>query len=262
MLEREDLVAIAREAGALLRGFFGRVVAIQKADKTLVSEADRATEELILSRVRALAPELPIMAEESFAKGSRPKQTDSPWLFAIDPLDGTNAFLSGLPIWGISLGLLFHGEPFRGVLYFPMVDELYEADETGAWWQGKALSDQPFVSPGSLAHASMCMPSSLHRLFSVDFVGKNRNFGSTAYHLGLVARGAVVGTLLEGVRLWDLVGGMALCKQTKRIAQSLDGKDFSMEPLLDGSVLSAPLLIADASSMSALLSTISSRSCD
>ena len=103
----------------------------------------------------------------------------------IDPLDGTRAYASGLPIWGVSVGVLRNGKPLAGGFYMPAVDELYWGDETGAFLDGRPLPPPAVSLDDPLAF--LAVPSNSHLLYDISF-HRLRSLGSTAAHLIYVAR--------------------------------------------------------------------------
>src|SRR6202020_2062254 len=132
---------IARQAGALLRGFYAKGVATEyKGDVDLVTEADRASEQLIVEKLKAAFPAHGIFGEEGTRSG-----LDSAYRWYVDPLDGTTNFSHGFPFFNVSLGLEHRppglapdqdGEIVAGVVYDPVHDELFAAEKGhGAWLQ-------------------------------------------------------------------------------------------------------------------------------
>src|SRR5215469_10940125 len=127
--------AIAREAGTLLMSYFGRVTVEYKGEVDLVTEADRASEKLIVERLRARWPEHGIVAEE----GTR-SETGAEYRWYVDPLDGTTNFAHGYPVFCVSIALVREkdGQLEVGVLYDPTRDELFAAERgQGATLNGK-----------------------------------------------------------------------------------------------------------------------------
>ena len=114
---------VARDAGALLMGYFPGVKIEYKGDADLVTEADRASEKLILERIRAYWPSHEVIGEE----GAR-IETGSDYRWYVDPLDGTTNFAHGYPVFCVSLGLAFQGKRKAAVLYDPTRDELFAAE--------------------------------------------------------------------------------------------------------------------------------------
>ena len=127
---------IAREAGALLREFYRRGVRTEyKGDVDLVTEADRASEKLIVSRLHEAFPDHGVYGEE----GTR-SALDAEFRWYVDPLDGTTNFAHGFPAFCVVLGLERRaaglaedadGEMVSGVIYDPLRDEMFSAERAG-----------------------------------------------------------------------------------------------------------------------------------
>src|ERR1700749_130621 len=114
---------IARQAGALLRSFYAKGVATEyKGDVDLVTEADRASEQLIVEKLKMAFPAHGVYGEE----GTR-AALESEYRWYVDPLDGTTNFAHGFPAFCVSLGLTFRGKRRAAVLYDPTRDELFFA---------------------------------------------------------------------------------------------------------------------------------------
>jgi len=123
----EKAVEIAREAGALLANYFERRVAVElKGEFDVVTEADRASEKLVVERLRSHFPAHGIVAEEG---GGRESSSEYCWY--VDPLDGTTNFAHGFPMFNVTLGLARAGEMIAGVVYDPIRQELFAAERGG-----------------------------------------------------------------------------------------------------------------------------------
>src|SRR5688572_6513984 len=120
-------VELSRDAGHLLLEKYGRITAItKKGDINLVTEADLASEELIVERIRSYYPKHSILAEEGgevISIGG-----DTSWKWVIDPLDGTTNFAHGYPCFCVTLALEHDGEIVLGVTFDPTRDELFAAE--------------------------------------------------------------------------------------------------------------------------------------
>jgi myo-inositol-1(or 4)-monophosphatase len=115
-----EISAIAREAGKVLMDYFRQHIGFEyKGDADLVTDADRASERLIVSRLHQRWPDHGIAGEE----GSN-QQSESGYRWYVDPLDGTTNFAHGYPVFCVSIGLERAGVPQAGVLYDPTRDEL------------------------------------------------------------------------------------------------------------------------------------------
>ena len=117
----ETSMQIAREAGAILSRYFDQKVTYQlKGEFDLVTEADRASEALVVERLRAHFPAHSIMAEEG---GGRDAGSEYRWY--VDPLDGTTNFFHGFPMFNVTLALERAGEMIAGCIYDPLRDEMF-----------------------------------------------------------------------------------------------------------------------------------------
>ncbi len=120
------------EAGALAAGHFRRCTPVANKDQgggfDPVTEADKAVEAHIRHRIEARYPSHGIVGEEYGATAGA-----SAWSWIVDPIDGTRAFMIGLPVWGCLLGLLRDGEPVAGFMHQPIVGETFWGDGECAW---------------------------------------------------------------------------------------------------------------------------------
>src|ERR1700737_100973 len=117
----EVAIDAAREGGGLLVEEFARPVKISyKGEVDIVTQADRRAEQAIVTRLRARFPKHAIVAEEG--GGS---ESDSPFRWHVDPLDGTTNFAHGYPCFAVSIGLEEAGELIAGVIYQPISGELF-----------------------------------------------------------------------------------------------------------------------------------------
>jgi histidinol-phosphatase len=125
----------AYEAGRVTLSYFqtSSYAVETKADESPVTIADRSAEERIISIVRRHFPTHSILAEESGeVAGSDPIQ----WI--VDPIDGTKSFISGVPLYGVMIGVLIDGDPTIGVVHFPALGDMHHAVRgAGAYWNGR-----------------------------------------------------------------------------------------------------------------------------
>lgn len=260
--ELERIVRLgAREAVAR----FGRVGAERKRDGSLVTEADRAVQRVILAALRALEPDpgrLAILAEEDRseqAAAERPPLGDpltAPLVAAVDPIDGTTAYASGLPLWTVSLGLLAHGRPVAGVVFAPLLGGadgwLYRVDAEGpATLEGAPLRVATFTGwePESQV-ALTSSPAALERLRG--FRGKLRSLGSTAHHLAVAAAGRVDAAVVGKPWAWDIAAGAALVERAGGVIETLTGAPPDWAAMLRRERQPEPLLVGSREAVAAL----------
>jgi fructose-1,6-bisphosphatase/inositol monophosphatase family enzyme len=132
----ETAIEIAQEAGALLATYFERRIGYElKGAFDLVTDADRASEKLVVERLRAAFPYHNIVAEEG---GGHESPSEYRWF--VDPLDGTTNFAHGYPMFNVSIGLQRGDETVAGVVYDPMRRETFSAERSaGTYLNGSRV---------------------------------------------------------------------------------------------------------------------------
>ncbi len=229
----------SRAAGKIARHYFHSAHERQrKADNSYVTRADLEIEQLLRERIRQYYPDHGIVGEE---QGIGDIEREYVW--ALDPLDGTDAFVSGLPVWGVSVGLLRHGEPYLGVVYLPLIDECYWNDGQGhAYCNNDPIAVYPYDTFDT--QDGLLVPSRMHTEYESTFPGKVRSLGSFAAHCCYVARGSALGALLGYAQLWDVAAGLAILHDAGGAASMLDGQPLRTHTMLDGSKPTQPLFIS------------------
>lgn len=202
---------LARQTGQLLLGYYdhrGSQVSL-KTDRTVVTEADLAADQLIAAALQAAYPDDLLISEE---KGtSLPAGASGP-TWVVDPLDGTTNFSLGLPVWGVSIARIENGWPQLGALYFPLLDELYAAQlGLGATLNGEPIQVKPPMPDQPTAFFACC--GRTHRRYVVKVPYKPRILGSAAYSFCAVARGAAVLGFETTPKLWDLAAAWLLLQE-------------------------------------------------
>ncbi len=131
-------VELAEQAGQLTLGYFNSkfLQVFTKRDASPVTEADRKAEELVRVAIISRNPEDGVLGEEF---EERPSTNRRRWI--IDPIDGTKAFIHGVPLYGVMIGLEIQGSMQLGVVCFPALGELYYAERgCGAFFNGSPIT--------------------------------------------------------------------------------------------------------------------------
>ena len=130
----EFAVGAAWQAGRQTLGHYQTGVAVdRKIDRSVVTIADRDAEQLLRHLIAAQFPDHTIVGEEF---GHDDRQSSHRWI--IDPIDGTNTFVRGVPFYGVLIALEIEGAPVVGVTYFPALDEMISAASgLGCYWNGR-----------------------------------------------------------------------------------------------------------------------------
>ncbi|HTM89138.1 MAG TPA: inositol monophosphatase family protein [Terriglobales bacterium] len=237
MAERHQFVPamaeIAREAGALLMGYFQRRVKVEyKGDVDLVTEADRASEALITRRIRERWPGHNILGEE----GTRTEQ-GSEYRWYVDPLDGTTNFAHGFPVFCVSLGLEHNGERVAAVIFDPTRDEMFTAEKgAGAFLNGRpihvsAISNlaECLVATGFPSHKRHKNPNIFfYHQITLKTHGVRRA-GSAALDLCDVACGRFDGFWEFNLNPWDTAAGVLMVEEAGGQVTRFDGQPFRLD---------------------------------
>src|SRR5258708_5304575 len=207
---------LAREAGALLMSFFGKVAIEYKGDVDLVTQADRSSEKMIVERIRKQWPEHDLIGEE----GSR-RETGSDFRWYIDPLDGTTNFAHGYPVFCVSIALEFKGERIAGVVYDPSRDEMFAAEKgSGSFLNGRTVHvssiaklKESLVSTGFPSHKRHKNPN-IHFYHQITLRSHGvRRAGSAALDLCYVACGRFDAYWEFNLNAWDTAAGVLLVQE-------------------------------------------------
>jgi myo-inositol-1(or 4)-monophosphatase len=245
----------AQRVGAQLLLDFGHVQGLEKADGSLVTQSDEWADREIRSSILNTFPDHAILSEEG-----NHEFTDAQWTWIIDPLDGTTNFTRGIPLWGVSIGLLYDGEPVFGYVYFPTVAQSFYG-----YWAGQTGLDLPtgaYLNDRSI-HVSQDLPSSNHffslcarsiQVWQPGFPCKVRMLGVATYNFLAVASGASLGGVEATPKIWDLAAVWAIVHAAGGTWVSL-----SDEPIFPAVVgrnygsYAMPSLIANQSKLADLL---------
>jgi myo-inositol-1(or 4)-monophosphatase len=208
-----------------------------KPDDTVLTPIDLQVETFLVNRIRENYPSHAILTEES---GALPGNPD--WVWVLDPIDGTRAYATGLPIWGVSIGLLHLKNPYAGGFYLPLTHEMVWGDCRHAYYNHKAIRSSRSIDPQSPT-SFIAVPSNFHAYFRIDYP-RLRSLGCTAAHLSYVARGIALAAFISNSSLWDLAGMLPVFKATGIELRYLSGRSFSIEEVLTGKPLPEPLVAA------------------
>jgi fructose-1,6-bisphosphatase/inositol monophosphatase family enzyme len=253
-----DAVGIVREASQLALRLRGTVTPDIKPDNTLVTAADRQVEALLQEKLGKLAPGFSFLGEETGLTGA----ADVP-CWAIDPIDGTTNFVRGLPLWCVSVGLVYRGEVIFGVLATPPQNEVMWATQGGgAWLQTGALSPETHLPKPMRLRAFDAEFLLQEDLIACNTTAENvvdtsgvpcrlRNTGSLAYHLALMARGTLVCAMSHQHKIYDVAAGICICQEAGCVVRYLDGEPWRAD--VEAPRETMPLLVAPPQIMNNLL---------
>lgn len=214
------------EVGARLLDAFGTSQAKEKSDGSLITECDEWSDERLRTLIHQEFPEHGVLSEEALHTFP-----DAEWCWIIDPIDGTTNFTRGIPVWGISLGLLYRGVPVFGyVAMTPLNQHFYgfwPGDSGLQMPKGAFLNQQPIqvsqAAPAQNQFFSLCARSTV--VMAKPFPCKIRMLGSAAYNLLTVAAGVTLGAMEATPKIWDIAAVWA-------IVQAAGGQWVALDDLL------------------------------
>lgn len=229
----DNLREIAVLSGGIARSYFQHfgMARVVKTDTTPVTPADIEINELVISHVRKLSPDIDIVGEE------KSDRTSSPWKLYLDPIDGTFPFSWGMPVFTVMLGLAYEGKIIMGVVYDPMMDRMYAAEKgKGAWMNGERLQvskawkrdDRPIVGYVSWPNEPKRSPCPYNILKVCQYLEECGvtlvNFCSIGYLEAAVANGELAGTIFPGWKHHDTAAGHIIVEEAGGMATDIFGQ--------------------------------------
>lgn len=224
----------ARKAGQSLINDFGKIENSHVRSKDVgdfVTTSDIKTEKILLKILQNSYPNATYITEESEEiRGDKE-------IIVIDPIDGTTNFIHGIPFVGIVIGRVFEGEITDGIIFNPILNELYWATKGGgAWCNNKRLhvSNRDKMSNciigTSVPHANRGYKNYLDE---IDNIAKNcaglRSTGSAAIDLSLVASGKIDAFWQRNLKLWDICSGILIVNEAGGKVTQPNGKDWTVD---------------------------------
>jgi myo-inositol-1(or 4)-monophosphatase len=224
---RDVAIRAAAAGAAEVRRQYPRPAALQpqvKGRGDYVSSADRAAEDAVLAVLRDQGAGIPVLAEES--GGQRGER-----FWAVDPLDGTTNFLRGLPVVGVSVGLIVEQTPVAGAVEAPLLGLSWSAARGlgahdgegrpvrvgGHPGAGVVATGFPFRRPQDLARYRRVLDAALETFEDL------RRAGAATLDLAWSASGVVDGFFELGLGTWDVAGGAALVREAGGVVTDWDG---------------------------------------
>ncbi len=233
-------VELATDTGNHLLKFFNPngTSANLKDDYSVVTEADLSADNLIAQSLNNKFPDDYLISEELQPTIS---DIDAP-VWVVDPLDGTTNFSLGLPIWGVSIARIEDGWPSIGVVYFPILDEVFTAKRgSGAFLNGERLNTKSSI-PGKPSSFFSCCTRT-HQKYDVSIRYKTRILGSACYTLCAVARGMAVVGFEATPKIWDIAAGWLIIAESGCIVETYDSSQpFPLQANYDYRKTNFPIL--------------------
>lgn len=230
---RDVAIAAAKKAGEIQKLHFGQSLQIEyKGEIDPVTEVDKRCDQAITQIILQSFPDHDLLTEESPFK-----KKGSPWKWIIDPLDGTTNYLHGYPCFCVSIGLEIEGEMKLGVVYDPILDELFLSEKgKGAYLNGKRIfvSREPVLDRSFLSTGfpyDVREHTDFYLCYFRQFIAQSfaiRRPGSAAIDLCYVAAGRFDGFWELKLRPWDLAAGTLLITEAGGKVTDFKGQPLSI----------------------------------
>jgi fructose-1,6-bisphosphatase/inositol monophosphatase family enzyme len=229
---------LARAAGdmALAGRKSGIVTATTKSSPTdMVTQYDKASEDMITAGLRELRPDDGIVGEEG---ASREGTSGITW--HIDPIDGTSNFYFDIPMWAVSTGAVDDNGPIAGAVYAPALGDMFTAARgEGATLNGNRISvrentllSDALVCTGFSYHVSQREAHARRVATMVGQIRDIRRFGAAAIDLCFVACGRLDAYFEEHLNSWDLIAGQVIATEAGALVTNYSGDTATPQEVL------------------------------
>lgn len=249
---------LTQRVGETLVKQFGKVQAEKKPDGSLVTASDQWADEQIRQSIDARFPDHGVLTEETVHVFP-----DKEWCWVVDPIDGTTNFTRGIPVWGISLGLLYRGTPVFGYVHFPVLQQSFHGfwltgsgltGENGAYCNGESIATSP-DDPSQSHLFSLCVRST--SILSEPLPCKTRIVGVCTYSFLLVASGAALGAIEAIPKVWDIAAVWVIVQAAGGQFVPLSGESvFPLQPGMDYGKKPLPTLVVSRSELVSVFDSI------
>ena len=229
----ETAVAAARLAGQRAMKEIDFVKVSVKNGSELVTQADTLCQKIILERIRQDYPDHGFIAEEG--EGGKlfkqPPRGSEPVWWAIDPIDGTNNFAHGMPIFTVSIAAMHEGRPVAGAIFEPAADLMFtgiEDDEAQLNGRRITTGDGDMDEFSSVALDSHFPGGDGVPGWVCEIIQRTRyrNLGTTALQLAYVAKGSLVANIASTPKLWDLAAGEIIGRCAGAVMTDWQGREI------------------------------------
>jgi myo-inositol-1(or 4)-monophosphatase len=233
---QEQLVSIIKEAGVLLKeGYYSKKDVNFKAKKDLVTKYDIGIENFLKENFLEKFVDYNVIAEES--DNSNIEFKDS---IIVDPIDGTTNFVNQVPHTCISVGVYKNKKPYIGIVYNPILDELYTAEiGKGAYLNGEKIEvskendfQKSLISTGFPYTSGTCEDDLNDVVEKIKYILPRcqdiRRLGSAALDLCYVARGVYEGYYEMNLKAWDVSAGIIILSEAGGKVSNLDGDEYKL----------------------------------
>lgn len=235
---------VANTADRILNQYFLQTTAQFKTDGSIVTEADLAMQEALTRELSEIAPEIVMLGEEMNQQQQSDIINTGKAYWCLDPLDGTNNFHHGVPLYAISLALIRKKQVDLGIIYDPVRKEMFSS----VIGSGLRINGEGFNKPVQPEQLNHCLASvdfkrlkshTRQRLIEHMPFKSQRNVGSCALEWAWLATGRTQLLLHGGEKFWDFAAGYLLLNEADGFSCTHNRESVFNNSLQDRSVIAA-----------------------
>lgn len=235
---------VAVDAGNIILKHMDQQLEIENktSGKDLVTEIDRMVEQFIQQEIFATYPAHQMLGEEgAFASNDRYAQIlddfhSIPFIWVVDPIDGTNNFIQNIPGFVVSIALVSYGKPVAGVIYDPITDELFHATENGGAYLNEKKINVPHVDTldESVLGTSFSSNAKVRSMTvrNIEMLLPKcrtiRVLGAAALNLAYVANGRLTAFYHFQLSPWDVAAGILIIQEAGGKVTTMDGNAYEL----------------------------------
>jgi myo-inositol-1(or 4)-monophosphatase len=233
----EKLQKIAKEAGVIIKsGYLAKKEITHKGVVDLVTEYDLKCEAFIIEQLKEHFSDYTLIGEESWGGGEKSEKA-----IYIDPIDGTTNFIHGIPHLAVSIGVYEKGIGLMGVVYNPILDEMFYAQKNGgAYLNGEVLQVSSQKSLQQSLIGTGFPYAKVNRGAEYEWVIQNlgallpnirdiRRLGAAALDLCYLAQGKIDGFYEVDLKPWDVAAGMIILTEAGGVYSNVSGEDYTFD---------------------------------
>ena len=254
MTDLEFIRDLAERAGTFALAATRSMTRELKADQSIVTNIDRAVEELVRREIAERFPSDSFYGEES---GGDPLEASRMWV--VDPVDGTTNMVFGLPIWGVSIGLSVDGEPALGAFHLPVTRDTYWFQQgQGAYQNGRRLQvadTGPLLQEDPVGIGS----EAFYILEYEQFTVRQRNFGSLAAHWCYTAAGQFRANISVQEKLHDLGAAWGIAAEAGCAIEYLEGGAVPFSRFLENPTNYRPMVVGHPETLARIRRSVRER---
>ncbi|MBF0232930.1 MAG: hypothetical protein HQK65_07815 [Desulfamplus sp.] len=241
----ETLLTCVRQIGIELLRQWESIDRIEiKSDHTYVTSADLYADKSLKSLLQGIK-ELPVYSEEDTNYGT----IENCWL--IDPIDGTAAFVAGIPTWALSISLILNKKIEFGLIHFPVINKtihsMMPSDQFNMVKLKENFNLEDFI----------CVPSDVHSRYEISFPGKVRSLGSCSSQIYYAVTGKACFSILGKPQIWDFCAGIPMLAIAGGKLFYLNGDPVNVSRLIEKKQkLSMPVIVGHNESIDGIIRMI------